>query len=140
MTTVHPDVQNAYLDVRSDKTETRWVYLHYEDKQIVVGATGDGGLSELVGHFNDNERAYGYLRVTTGDDLSARAKFVFISWVGNKVPPLQKARVSTDKAFVKEIIKDFAIEVHATEPSDLEEDSIMAAVKKAGGANYGTGH
>ena len=36
--------------------------------------------------------------------MSRRAKFAFITWIGPEVPPLKKASVSTDKAFVKEIV------------------------------------
>ncbi len=40
--------------------------------------------------------------------MSRRAKFAFITWIGPSVPPLKKAKVSTDKAFVKNIfvVKD----------------------------------
>jgi hypothetical protein len=37
------------------------------------------------------------------------------------------------------VLQNFAIEVLATEHEQLERDSIMDALKKAGGANYGTG-
>ena len=35
--------------------------------------------------------------------MSRRKKFAFITWIGPSVSPLKKARVSTDKAFVKKI-------------------------------------
>ncbi len=35
--------------------------------------------------------------------MSRRAKFAFITWIGPGVPPLKKAKVSTDKAFVKQL-------------------------------------
>eukprot|EP01121_Diplochlamys_sp_Union-15-3_P016734 TRINITY_DN574_c0_g3_i2.p1 TRINITY_DN574_c0_g3~~TRINITY_DN574_c0_g3_i2.p1 ORF type:complete len:165 (-),score=43.44 TRINITY_DN574_c0_g3_i2:124-555(-) len=143
MTTLHlsEDIAHAYSNVRSDKDPTNWLFLHYSDNnKLALGATGNGGLSELVSHFKPDERAYGYLRVITGDDLSARAKFVFIAWVGEKVSPLKKARVSTDKAFVKELIKDFAVEIHATDLADLHESDVVTKVVKAGGAHYGDGH
>ena len=41
----------------------------------------------------------------TGDEMSRRAKFAFITWIGPGVSPLKKAKVSTDKAFVKEICR-----------------------------------
>jgi len=53
---------------------------------------------------------------------------------------LKKARATTDKALVKEIVKEMVLEVFATSPEDLDEEKLMAAVKKAGGADYGTGH
>ena len=51
----------------------------------------------------DDERVYGYVRFETGDEMSRRANFAFITWIGPSVSPLKKAKVSTDKAFVKEI-------------------------------------
>ena len=54
--------------------------------------------------FLDEERAYGYVRVETGDEMSKRAKFVFITWIGKDVSALKKARVSTDKGVVKAVL------------------------------------
>ena len=54
-------------------------------------------------HFLDDERVYAYARFETGDEMSRRAKFAFITWIGPAVGPLKKAKVSTDKAFVKEL-------------------------------------
>ena len=52
----------------------------------------------------DDDRAYGYVRFETGDEMSRRAKFAFITWIGPFVSALKKAKVSTDKAFVKNIV------------------------------------
>ena len=51
----------------------------------------------------DDDRIYGYIRVECGDEMSRRAKFAFITWIGPSVSALKKAKVSTDKAFVKQI-------------------------------------
>jgi len=59
--------------------------------------------------------------------------------VGPNVSALNRAKMSTDKMTVKGVIRNFAIEVQATEQDELEESSILEALKKAGGANYGTG-
>ena len=40
----------------------------------------------------------------TGDEMSKRAKFAFITWIGNEVNPLKRAKISVDKAKVKESI------------------------------------
>lgn len=40
----------------------------------------------------------------TGDELSKRAKFAFVTWIGPSVSALKRARVSIDKALVKEVI------------------------------------
>ena len=55
--------------------------------------------------FLDDDRAFGYLRITTGDEMSRRQKFVLITWAGCNVSALKKARLSTDKSSVKEVIQ-----------------------------------
>ena len=55
--------------------------------------------------FLDDQRVYAYVRFETGDEMSRRKKFAFITWIGPSVSPLKKAKVSTDKAFVKEIVR-----------------------------------
>jgi Cofilin/tropomyosin-type actin-binding protein len=70
-----------------------------------VKAQGNGGLDELKEQLEDDQVHYGYLRVTSGDSESKRAKFVFISWVGERVGPLKRAKVSVHKASVKQIIQ-----------------------------------
>ena len=52
----------------------------------------------------DDDRAFGYVRIETRDEMNRRAKFAFVTWIGPSVSPLNKAKVSTDKAFVKEVI------------------------------------
>lgn len=56
----------------------------------------------VTGLFVEDDRAYCYVRFETGDEMSRRAKFAFITWIGPGVSPLKKAAVSTDKAFVKD--------------------------------------
>jgi len=51
-----------------------------------------------------------------------------------------KAKVSVHKATLKEVVRDFAVEIQAEEHVDLDEDTVMGQVRKAGGADYGTGH
>ena len=59
--------------------------------------------------FVDDERVYAYVRFETGDEMSRRKKFAFITWIGPSVSPLKKAKVSTDKAFVKDIVRVSAL-------------------------------
>jgi hypothetical protein len=41
----------------------------------------------------------------TGDELSKRSKFVLLTWVGPSVSVMKKAKMSTDKALIKDIIQ-----------------------------------
>lgn len=41
----------------------------------------------------------------TGDEMSKRAKFIFVTWVGQNVGIIKRAKMSTDKAIIKQIVK-----------------------------------
>ena len=41
----------------------------------------------------------------TGDEMSKRSKFVMVTWVGSNVSVMKKAKMSTDKALMKDIIQ-----------------------------------
>ena len=47
---------------------------------------------------------FGYVRAVMGDELSKRRKFALITWCGQSVPVLKRARMSTDKVLIKEVI------------------------------------
>jgi hypothetical protein len=134
-------IADAYRDVRDDTTPTTWALLSYDDNAIVLNSTGSD-FDEFKSKFNDDDRLFGFLRLTTGEEpsfKSKRAKFVLITWIGVNVNPLKRAKVSTDKTFVKEVIQNFAVEIQTSDPAELEEGHIKAMLLKAGGANYGTG-
>jgi len=131
-------IQNAYEDVRSDTTETTWLILSYDGQRIVVNSTGSD-YDEFKSSFSDDARLYGFIRIDTGDEMSKRAKFVLITWVGPNVSALQRAKMSVDKSMVKTVIANFAIEVLASEHEELERANLVDTLRKAGGANYGTG-
>lgn len=105
-----------------------------DGNSVGLTASGTGGLSELVSNLREDACQYGYLRVISGDTESRRAKFVFISWVGDKVGALKRAKTSVQKAEVKKTLRDFTVEVHGETLDELEESAIMTKVRKAGGA------
>ncbi|XP_072823945.1 coactosin-like protein isoform X1 [Vicugna pacos] len=81
-------------------------------------------------------RLFAFVRVTTGDAMSKRSKFALITWIGENVSGLQRAKTGTDKTLVKEVVQNFAKEFVISDRKELEEDFIKSELKKAGGANY----
>lgn len=142
MVNVDASVQKAYDEVRDDKSSKTYALITYSDdgKSVLVkdGDTGDS-YDACLSSINDDMRCYVFLRVETGDELSKRAKFALLTFVGENVGALKKAKVSTDKADIKKIIQNFAYECLANDKAELKLADIEAAVRKAGGANYGTG-
>eukprot|EP01112_Ceratiomyxa_fruticulosa_P002788 TRINITY_DN1300_c0_g1_i1.p1 TRINITY_DN1300_c0_g1~~TRINITY_DN1300_c0_g1_i1.p1 ORF type:complete len:145 (-),score=28.47 TRINITY_DN1300_c0_g1_i1:251-685(-) len=131
-----PAISEAVRDVLSDATDTNWLVLGYEGNTIKVQSSGSGGLSEMVAVFRDDQSQYGYLRVNTGDAESKRTKFALISWCGEQVGALKRAKMSVHKASIKTVITNYAVEIHGTTVDDLSEDAIMSKIKKAQGADY----
>eukprot|EP00045_Choanoeca_perplexa_P020779 m.5032 g.5032 ORF g.5032 m.5032 type:complete len:142 (+) comp7365_c0_seq1:94-519(+) len=128
----------AYEDVRKDDTETSWVAFGYDDKLITVKATGTD-YNAFLDLLADDERIYGFVRFETGDELSKRAKFALVTWVGPRVSVLKKAKVSTDKSDVKRVVQSYAKEFLADSKEELDYDTVLATIRATGGANYGTG-
>uniref|UniRef100_A0A8C4SJG0 Coactosin-like protein n=1 Tax=Erpetoichthys calabaricus TaxID=27687 RepID=A0A8C4SJG0_ERPCA len=127
--------REVYNLVRDDTTDTNWASFIYENNTIVPGAYGTD-YEEFKSQCKDDIRLFGFVRITTGDAMSKRAKFTLITWMGEHVSGLQRAKISTDKTLVKDVVQNFAKEFVISDPRELEEDYIRNELKKAGGANY----
>jgi len=136
------EIAEKYEKVRNDGEPETWALLKYDDDNSIVLAGTGSEFDEFKSMFNDDERLFGFLRMTTGEEpnfKSKRAKFVLITWIGANVSALKRAKVSTDKASVKTVFQNFALEIQTSDLHELKEDYIKACLVKAGGANYGTG-
>ncbi|XP_063053749.1 coactosin-like protein [Engraulis encrasicolus] len=127
--------REAYNLVRDDNTEINWAAFKYEGSTIVPAGHGTD-YEEFKALCTDDARVFGFVRITTGDAMSKRAKFTLITWIGENVSGLQRAKISTDKTLVKDVVQNFAKEFMISERKELEEDYIRDELKKAGGANY----
>lgn len=54
-------IREAYEDVRSDLTDTDWSVFKFDGPTIICAARGSD-FDEFKDQFNDNERAFGYIR------------------------------------------------------------------------------
>lgn len=132
-------IRQAYEDVRSDSTDTTWLVCKYDtDGTIDVDCCGES-YEELLQQLGDEDRAFAFVRLILGDELSKRAKFAFITWTGPQVNGLKRAKISPDKTQVKRIITSFAAEITADNKGEVELNVVRELLLKAGGANYGTG-
>ncbi|XP_041651023.1 coactosin-like protein [Cheilinus undulatus] len=127
--------REAYDQVRDDNTDINWAAFKYEGSRIVPAGQGQD-YEDFKKLCTDDSRLFGFIRVTTGDAMSKRAKFTLITWIGENIGGLQRAKISTDKAQVKEIVQNFAKEFMLSDKRDLDEECIREELKKAGGANY----
>merc|ERR1712060_250532 len=132
-------VLEAYNDVMSDaKADINWAFFSYTESKIGVKAKGKE-FADFKAHFTADDRGFGYIKITTGDEMSKRSKFVFCTWVGPNVSVMKKAKMSTDKALLKDIITNLSVELLVETAGEFTLEHFKTEVDKAGGARYGTG-
>merc|ERR1711892_976043 len=131
-------IKEAYNEVMADKNGVEWAAFTFTDNKLGVTATGDD-FDSFKSHFGPDDRGFGYIKIMTGDEMSKRSKFVFCPWVGPNVSVMKKAKMSTDKALMKEIIQNLSVELQIENANEFSMDHFKAEVDKAGGARYGTG-
>uniref|UniRef100_A0A8C6PZI1 Coactosin-like protein n=1 Tax=Nothobranchius furzeri TaxID=105023 RepID=A0A8C6PZI1_NOTFU len=121
--------REAYNDVRDDATETSC----YSPKNQPATGTDYEEFKKLC---KDDTRLFGFVRFTTGDAMSKRAKFTFLTWIGEDITGLQRAKISTDKTLVKDVVQNFAKEFVISDSRELDQEFLCKELRKAGGANY----
>jgi ssRNA-specific RNase YbeY (16S rRNA maturation enzyme) len=131
------EAQEAINDLRNNNTATNYVLFTYSDSQkntLNLTAKGTGGVEELKTHLDNSKASYGLVRVTDKIDESVTVKFVFIVWVGEKVPFLKKAQITTHKGSVTSLVGQYHNDVQASELGELTEDIIISKVTAASGS------
>merc|ERR1711902_387037 len=93
------------LATRVDKAAIQEAY-----NEVMAVAAKGVDFAEFKSHFGADDRGFGYIKITTGDEMSKRSKFVFCTWVGPNVSVMKKAKMSTDKALLKDIITNLSVE------------------------------
>jgi len=128
-------IKEAYNEVMADKNGVEWAAFTFSDNKLGVTAKGDD-FEAFKSHFGPDDRGFGYIKIMTGDEMSKRSKFVFCTWVGPNVSVMKKAKMSTDKALMKDIIQNLSVELQIENANEFSMDHFKAEVDKAGGARY----
>lgn len=131
-------IKEAYMEVMSDGNGIEWATFIFKGNKLEVTAKGSQ-FNEFKSQFGPDDRGFGYIKIMTGDEMSKRSKFVMVTWVGSNVSVMKKAKMSTDKALVKDIIQNLSVEVQCENANEISEERFKTEVVRAGGANYGTG-
>ena len=113
-----PELGAAWKDVLDGK-ET-WMLASYESKsKLKLVGKGSGGFAELVDALSDDEVMYAGFKYEQG-----RTKFCFLSWVGENVGGMKKARASQDISSVKHLIDPIHNEINALSRDDITPEAV----------------
>lgn len=127
-------MRDAYASVMSDNNGVEWAAFKFDGtNQLVVSDTGND-FSCFKSQFGPDDRGFGYIKIQTGDEVSKRSRFVLVTWVGANVSVMKKAKMSTDKLLVKEVIQNLSVELQLENQHELSLENLKAEVDKAGGA------
>ena len=128
-----PEIREAYEDIRNDSTDTNWMLITYEEgnnKKWCLAGKGSGGLEEMKESIGPNFLGYGYLRVTSGDDMSKRAKFVFIKYLSKGLKMTVKALMNMHRGDVEKVINQVNVTMEVESLDELTEEEARGYIEK----------
>ncbi|KAM4819511.1 drebrin isoform 2-T2 [Thomomys bottae] len=114
----------AYEEVIREESAADWALYTYEDgsDDLKLAASGEGGLQELSGHFENQKVMYGFCSVK--DCKAALPKYVLINWVGEDVPDARKCACASHVAKVAEFFQGVDVIVNASSVEDIDAGAI----------------
>ncbi|KAM5299539.1 drebrin isoform 6-T6 [Ctenodactylus gundi] len=114
----------AYEEVIREESAADWALYTYEDgsDDLKLAASGEGGLQELSGHFENQKVMYGFCSVK--DSPAALPKYVLINWVGEDVPDARKCACASHVAKVAEFFQGVDVIVNASSVEDIDAGAI----------------
>ena len=126
---VAPEVAAAVAAVRSDADPTTWCCLGYTDSKtpsLMLVAMGEGAAEAMQRHLGKAHVLHGLVRVSQQVDRSATVKFAALSWLGDEVPPLRKAKLSSMRGAVDKLLSPVHAELlNVSEASSVSHQAIM---------------
>jgi len=126
----------AIADVRDNNSPTNWCLFTYSESSknaIVFVAKGNGGAEELKQSLDESKIFYGLVRVTDQIDQSVTVKFVFVIWCGEKVPFVQKGKMTTHKGSITTLMGQFHNALNCSNFDEISEEIIYGKVTDASG-------
>lgn len=142
---VSDDVKTAWLQVLDDSAPKTWVYCKYSDdlKTLELQASGEGGLTEFKAQIGD-QMAWGAFKCFGVDKRGGtevrRTKFIAVQIRPEGVSMIKKAKQSSHKGDVKEVLSNTHMDVSVETLADLDEKMLITKLQAATGAHKPNGY
>ncbi|XP_066447259.1 drebrin isoform X4 [Eleutherodactylus coqui] len=123
----------AYHDVIQEQTPVDWALYTYEDgtDDLILSATGAGGLPDLASHFENQKVMYGFCSVK--EPHAVLARYVLINWVGEDVPDARKCACASHVAQVADFFQGVDVIVNASSVEDIDPLAINQRLSNGSG-------
>ncbi|KAM3925408.1 drebrin isoform 1-T1 [Leptodactylus fuscus] len=123
----------AYHDVIQEQTPIDWALYTYEDgsDNLILSASGGGGLPDLSSHFENQKVMYGFCSVKEPHAMLAR--YVLINWVGEDVPDARKCQCASHVAQVADFFQGVDVIVNASSVEDIDPLAINQRLSNGSG-------
>jgi len=135
-------LQLALAAVRADTGDVyrkSWAIVgHVDNNPMLVDVlsqdtSSSARIEDLYSHLQDDQVMYCLLRLTTTFDMSTTVKFIYIHWVGEKVPFAKKGRFGVVSGSVEEFFCPFHLEIETSTTDDLQEAVLMQKLEETSG-------
>jgi len=107
-----PALAQAWKEMSDQKSENNWCLFKLENKILSLAGQGSGGYNELISHFDQSYVMFGALKVIGKDNRQTleafRPKYVFFTYIGDKVSVLQRAKVSVQRGAAEKIFNGYS--------------------------------
>jgi len=133
------EVPATIRDVKGDHSPLTWCVVGYESSgsaNLVVVAAGEGeenNVAEAISHLSPDTVAYVLIRKTEQIDNSLTAKFVYIRWIGNNIPRMQKAKLGTHAGDIYNLFAPCHTSLDSPDANEVTDANIMKEIMKASG-------
>lgn len=134
------ELSAAVREVRDDAVPTDWALarLGGDGQSLVLAGFGSGGAEALAAHLTADAAYYGIVRVTDMVDRSSTIKFAFLTFLGDGLSPMRRAKASTVQGSVSAVFAPFHAElVGLTDPSEVTRRAVNEAVGAVHGGAVG---
>jgi len=138
-----PALAQAWKEMSDQKSENNWCLFRLESKILKLAGQGSGGYNELIQHFDQSYVMFGALKVIGKDNRQTleafRPKYVFFTYIGDKVSVLQRAKVSVQRGAAEKIFNGYSTRLDVNgNLANFTRLEISKELLKCGGAHTPT--
>jgi len=129
--TSDPALQEAVDEVRNEKSNTDWVIFGYVNQQqqdkLAIHSKGSTTEAFLDAIRDIKGVYYAYLRINIKNTV---VKYVFVSWVTDDLPVMEKAKANVNFHSVEKFLKHYNLQIHAASVEVLKNRLSMLESQK----------